>query len=220
MPDNLLTGNDNANTLQGGPGGDLIYGYDPEGEAGTVGAIRAIRVADGLHLPLYAVSPPGDLERLFIVEKTGVIRILDLVTGEVKAEPFLDLSGEVLSAGEQGLLGLAFHPDYARNGYLYVNLIRPDGDTEIRRYQVVAGDADRADQGSATSIIRIDQPQGLANHKAGWLGFGPDGFLYAALGDGGGGRDPNNFAQNPDVLLGKMLRLDVDTDSFPDASRN
>jgi glucose/arabinose dehydrogenase len=122
--------------------------------------------------------------------------------------------------GEQGLLGLAFHPDYAQNGWFYVNLIRPDGDTEIRRYHVSAADPDRANVASAETVIRIAQPD-FTNHKAGWLDFGPDGYLYAALGDGGSGGDPGNNAQNPNSLLGKMLRLDVDADAFPrNAARN
>jgi glucose/arabinose dehydrogenase len=220
MPDNLITGNNNANTRTGGSGDDLIYGYNPNGQQGAVGSIFATRVAEGLDAPLFAVSPPGDLGRLFIVEKAGAIRILDLATGNVLPQPFLDLRGQIAVAGEQGLLGLAFHPDYAQNGWFYVNLIRPDGDTEIRRYQVSSADPDRANAASGETVIHIDQPAGRTNHKAGWLDFGPDGYLYAALGDGGSGGDPDNHAQNRDSLLGKMLRLDVDGDDFADAGRN
>jgi glucose/arabinose dehydrogenase len=219
MPESLIIGNNNANTRAGGSGDDLIYGYNPDGQQGNAVSISANRVAAGLDAPLFAVSPPGDLGRLFIVEKAGAIKILDLATGEVLAQPFLDLRGQILADGERGLLGLAFHPDYAQNGWFYVNLIRPDGDTEIRRYQVSAADPDRADAGSAETVIQIDQPD-FSNHKAGWLDFGPDGHLYAALGDGGGGGDPDNHAQNGDSLLGKMLRLDVDGDDFADAARN
>ena len=221
MPRNLVISNNNANTRTGGSGDDLIYGYNPDGQQGAVGSISATQVAADLDAPLFAVSPPGDLGRLFIVEKAGAVRILDLATGNVLSQPFLDLRGQIAVAGEQGLLGLAFHPDYAQNGWFYVNLIRPDGDTEIRRYQVSAGNPDLADAASAETVIRIDQPDdGRSNHKAGWLDFGPDGYLYAALGDGGGGGDPDNRAQNGDSLLGKMLRLDVDGDDFADAARN
>src|SRR5688572_5739582 len=220
MPENLITGTNGTNTRIGGAGDDLIYGYNPDGQQGSAGSISATRVAAGLDAPLFAVSPPGDLGRLFIVEKAGAVKILDLATGKVLPQPFLDLRGQILADGERGLLGLAFHPDHAENGYFYVNLIRPDGDTEIRRYQVSAADPDRANAASAETVIVIDQPADRTNHKAGWLDFGPDGYLYAALGDGGGGGDPDNNAQNRDSLLGKMLRLDVDGDDFADAVSN
>lgn len=217
----LLVGDDGSSTLEGTGGQDLIYGFDPQGPQSEVGAIAAARVATGLDQPLYAVAPPGDLDRLFIVEKTGRVALLDLDTQQVRSTAFLDLSGEVSPAGEGGLLGLAFDPDFAQNGYFYVNLINPAGDTEIRRYRVSTGDADVADAASATSILSVDQPPGLANHKGGWLGFGSDGDLYVALGDGGGSGDPSGNGQNASSLLGKILRLDVRGDAFPaDPARN
>ena len=106
------------------------------------------------------------------------------------ATPFIDLATEISAAGEGGLLGLAFDPDYAQNGFFYVNLINLNGDTEVRRYHV-SGNPNVADAGSATPILAIDQPDGLSNHKAGWIGFGPDGYLYIATGDGGGRGDPD-----------------------------
>lgn len=159
-------------------------------------------VADGFELPLLATSA-GD-ERLFVVEQTGRIRIV--VDGAVAATPFLDLSAEVSSGGEQGLLGLAFHPDYAENGRFFVNYTDSDGDTQVVAY-TASGDV--ADAGSATPLFSVDQP--YANHNGGWLGFGPDGRLYVGMGDGGSGGDPEGNGQNPDVLLAKILRLDVDT---------
>src|SRR5688572_3799216 len=161
-----LTGDNGSNTLEGGAGDDLIYGFDPNGPQRHVNSIAATRVAAGLSQPLFAVSPPDDLGRLFIVEKTGQIRILDLATQQVLPTPFLDLSGKIATSGEQGLLGLAFDPDYAQNGYFYVNLINTSGDTQIRRYQVSPTDPNRASAGSATPVITIDQPAGLTNHKA------------------------------------------------------
>jgi glucose/arabinose dehydrogenase len=223
MPESLLTGNDGADSIQGGAADDLIYGYDPSGPQGNVDSISGIRVATGLDQPLFTASPPGDLNRLFVVEKTGAIRVLDLASGQVGAEPFLDLSGQISIEGERGLLGFAFHPDFAQNGYFYVNLIRLDGSAEIRRYQVSAADPDRADASSGETVVVIEQssPYTFYSHKAGWLGFGPDGYLYSAIGDGGSGSDPHNSAQNLDSLLGKMLRLDVDADAFPaDPTRN
>ena len=216
----LIVGNDAANTLPGSSGADLIYGFNPDGPQSQVGAIPATRVATALTQPLFAGAPPGDLSRLFIVEKTGAIKILDLGSGQVLATPFLNVSTQIDPAGEGGLLGLAFHPDFAHNGLFYVNLINTSGDTEIRRYQV-SGNPNVANPASASLVIAIDQPSGLSNHKGGWLGFGRDGYLYAALGDGGGGGDPFNNGQNIDSLLGKMLRLDVNGDAFPgDPGRN
>jgi len=164
--------------------------------------LTAQLVAGGFELPVFATSPGDD--RLFVVEQTG--RILVLVDGQVKPEPFLDLRGQVSGGGEQGLLGLAFHPEYANNGRVFVNYTDAGGDTQVVAY-TAAGDA--ADPGSATTLFSVDQP--YANHNGGWLGFGPDGLLYVAMGDGGAGGDPQGNGQNPEALLGKILRIDVDT---------
>ena len=160
-------------------------------------------VSDALDQPVYAIAPSAD-PRLFVVEQTGRIRIL--VDGKLTATPFLDLSGSISSGGEQGLLGLAFHPRYAENGRFFVHYTDKDGDTHIVGYTVSADPA-VADPASAAELLRIEQP--YANHNGGWLGFGPDGYLYIGMGDGGSGGDPENRAQNPDELLGKILRLAV-----------
>ncbi|HEX6977699.1 MAG TPA: PQQ-dependent sugar dehydrogenase [Alphaproteobacteria bacterium] len=215
----VQVGDAGANTIAGGDGADLIYGFDPDGLQ-AVDAIAAKRVAADLSQPVFVASPPGDANRLFIVERTGQIEILDLATGQFAAVPFLDVSGEIVTTGEQGLLGLAFDPAYEQNGIFYVDLNNTRGDTEIRSYRV-SEDPNRADVSSAQLVIAVDQPDQFSNHKGGWLGFGPDGYLYVALGDGGGGGDPFDNAQNVDSLLGKILRLDVSTDAFPaDAGRN
>ncbi len=179
-----------------------------------------------LNSPLFLTAPPGDTARLFVVEKGGMIRILNPVTGLVAPTPFLNLTGQIATAGEQGLLGLAFHPNFAQiqNRFFYV-YVSVAGFSEIRRYQVSNTDPDQADSSTSTLVIRVDQrlPDGslFTNHKAGWLGFGPDGYLYAALGDGGGGGDLTGRGQSLDSLLGKMLRLDVNNDQFPaDPTRN
>src|SRR5829696_2343483 len=214
----LIVGNDGANVLQGGPGAELIYGFDPNGPQGTTSAITATRVAAGLAEPVFATAPPGDVGRLFIVEKGGRIQILDLATGAMLAAPFLDITSEVNPFGEQGLLGLAFHPDYATNGLFYVYLSTPSGDAEVRRYQVSAGDPNRADAATAQLVTAFDYPATSANHRAGWIGFGPDDMLYVATGDGG--IDPGT-AQRLDTPLGKILRLDIDADAFlADPTRN
>ncbi len=216
---NVIVGNDGTNTLQGGAGADLIYGFDPDGPQGNVSSISAARVAIGLSQPVFAISPPGDISHLYIVERTGQIKILDLTTGATSI--FLDLSSQITTIGEGGLLGLAFDPEYAQNGYFYVDLTNPSDDTEIRRYQVSSGDPSQADPSSATLVITVDQPNGLTNHKGGWVGFGPDGYLYITLGDGGGGGDPFGNGQNAGTLLGKILRLDAHGDDFPaDPTRN
>lgn len=171
------------------------------------GGIRLAPVAQGLDSPVLVTAPAGD-PRLFVVEQTG--RILILVDGAVQAVPFLDVSDRVSVGGERGLLGLAFHPDYASNGRFFVNYTDVEGNTQVVGY-TASGDA--ADPGSATPLFSVDQP--FANHNGGWLGFGPDGLLYVGMGDGGSGGDPGNRAQNPEELLGKILRVDVDAGAAP-----
>ena len=201
--------------LAGCPGGDGNVGTTtppPPHPAFTLG-LEQINTGFNLTFPLFLTAPPGDMLRLFVVEKGGLIKIVDR-TNNTLIGTFLDISGLVSTGGEQGLLGLVFHPNFELNGFFYVNLINLNGDTEIRRYHVPSITPNVADPMSALLIISIDQPATLTNHKAGWLGFGQDGFLYAALGDGGGGGDPSNNAQNLNSLLGKMLRLDVNDDDF------
>ncbi len=171
-------------------------------------------VTNNLVAPVYLTHAPGDFDRLFVIEKSGLIRIIK--DKLVLDKPFLDLTDVVRTNGnEQGLLGLAFHPDYAMNGLFYVNYTRiPDGATTIAHYQVTA-DPEVADFESAQLIITVTQPG--QTHNGGWLDFSPlDGYLYTAIGDGGGGYDPDDDAQNLDVLLGKIIRVDVNCDGFPD----
>ena len=216
---NQINGTDGGDTLQGGASDDLIYGFDPNGAQANVTSISATRVATGLSQPVFAAAPPGDIDHLYIVERTGQIDILDLGTGALTR--FLDLSRQVSTIGEGGLLGLAFDPNFAQNGYFYVDLTNTNDDTEIRRYQIFAARRNLADRASATPILGVDQPAGRTNHKAGWIGFGPEGDFYVPLGDGGGGGDPDRNAQNPLSPLGKILRIDVHGDDFPnDPTRN
>ena len=210
---NLIVGNDNANTLNGTGGNDVIYGFNPQGPQSTAKTIHATQVATGLNQPIFAGAPKGDTSRLFIVEKEGVIKILHTHTGQVLATPFIDIQDEVDAGGEKGLLGLAFDPDFANNGFFYVDMINTAGDTEIRRYHI-SGDPNVADEASMTKVLTIDQPD-FSNHKAGWIDFGQDGYPYIATGDGGSSGDPLNNGQNINVLLGKMLRIDVSADAFP-----
>ena len=162
-------------------------------------------IVSGLERPV-DIQPAGD-ERLFIIEKNGHIRIL--LDGELIDFPFLSISDRVGSRGnEQGLLGLAFHPKYTENGLFFVNYTDKDGDTIIARYRVTP-DPNIADPSSEIVLLRVKQPFG--NHNGGALAFGPDGYLYAGLGDGGSAGDPLGNAQKLDTLLGKILRLDVDS---------
>lgn len=198
---------------------------DVEPPSGHV-SLTLKRVVDGLNRPLFAVSPPGDGDRLFVVEQhTGNIRIVDLSTNSIRPQPFLRIAG-LGNSNEQGLLGLAFHPEYSDNGLFYVNFTERNGTTSIRRYRASSTDANEADPDSATTVLKIAQPQ--RNHNGGWIGFGPDGFLYIATGDGGGGFDLGR-GHNPTIgnaqditnnLLGKLLRVDVAGDDFPGEDRS
>jgi glucose/arabinose dehydrogenase len=153
------------------------------------------------------IKNAGD-DRLFIVEKAGLIWIMSK-DGVKLPTPFLDIVSLVNSgANERGLLGLAFHPDYATNGYFYVNYTGAGGHTRISRFSRSMADPNLADPGSELILMTVNQP--FNNHNAGDLAFGPDGYLYIGMGDGGSGGDPGNRSQNPQDLLGKMLRIDVD----------
>jgi glucose/arabinose dehydrogenase len=173
------------------------------------------RVATGLSSPLAVVAPPGDTERVFIVEQnSATIKIMDVSTGVINATPFLVVSDVRSSGFEQGLLGLAFHPNYASNRQFFVNYTSNSlgGDTVIARYTVSA-DPDIANNDKDVILI-IDQF--ASNHNGGWIGFSPiDEYLYIATGDGGSFCDPGEKAQNINLLQGKMLRIDVDGDDFP-----
>jgi hypothetical protein len=162
---------------------------------------RLEQVAAGLSSPLYLTAPPADA-RLFIVEKTGGIRIVK--EGALLEAPFLDLSAKVSTGSEQGLLGMAFDPEYATNGRFVVHYTDLAGNTVLSRLQVSA-DPDRADPASEQLILTVAQP--APNHNGGQVAFGPDGFLYLGLGDGGG--DPQNRGQDLSDLLGSILRIDV-----------
>ena len=201
-------------TIDGGNGNDAIFGYGT-GAAPANTAIAATQVASGLSSPVFFTQAPDASTRGFIVEQGGVIKIIDLATNAIAATPFLDISAQVNGDGERGLLGLAFHPDYATNGLLYVKYTNLAGANVLSEFKVSANDPGRVDTASERVLLTITQP--FTNHNGGWIGFGPDGMLYLATGDGGDGGDPFGNAQNIDSLLGKILRIDVDsrTGSLP-----
>jgi glucose/arabinose dehydrogenase len=165
--------------------------------------LRLEQVGDAFRSPVFVTSPPGD-SRLFVVEQAGRIRILK--NGRMVDQPFLDISSRVRGGGEQGLLSMAFHPDYRTNGWFYVNFTDRNGDTHIERFKAGAN-PDVADLASMLLVLKIDQP--YSNHNGGLVMFGPDGMLYIGMGDGGSGGDPKGNGQNQRALLGKLLRINV-----------
>ena len=178
----------------------------PAAPSGPAPAIALKVVATGLSAPLGIVSSADGTGRLFIVEQTG--QILVLKNGAVLATPFLDISSQISEGGEQGLLGLAFHPQYACSGRFFVDYTDRDGNTVVAEYHVSATDPDRADPQPTAHILHVAQP--FPNHNGGEVLFGPDGMLYIGLGDGGSEGDPMGNGQRTDTLLGKLLRIDVD----------
>ena len=189
----------------------------------AVSGLTVTRVASGLSQPIYVTAPPGDTSRLFIVQQSGQVLILNLATETMNATPFLNIQTRLVAGGERGLLGIAFDPNYATNGKFYVNYTAPggvwgNGITRVSQF-TVSGSPNLADDTSEKILLSFDQPQ--ANHNGGWIGFSPRAGdannLYIASGDGGGGNDqgtghiePGGNAQNPTTLLGKMLRITLD----------
>ncbi|MGE0179731.1 MAG: PQQ-dependent sugar dehydrogenase [Sphingomonas sp.] len=183
-------------------------------------SFRVARVGTGFASPVFVAPVPDNSGRVFVVQQAGLIRILNPANGSVAPTPFLDVTTQTTTNGERGLLGLATAPDFATSGNFYVFLTNLAGNIEVRRYRTLAGNRDQADPASGDLILAIPHP-GQSNHNGGWIGFGPDGFLYVATGDGGGAGDPGGNAQNRNSLLGKILRIDVAGDAFPgDPSRD
>lgn len=169
--------------------------------------LKLKQIATGL-VAAVDIANCGD-SRLFVVRKHGVIHVFDS-TGKMNQLPFLNIQPRVRESFEQGLLGLAFHPNYAQNGWFFVHYsVNPDSSGQISRFTVSATNPNRADPDSELKILNIKQP--AENHNGGCIKFGPDGMLYIGMGDGGWGGDPLNSGQRPDALLGKMLRIDVDS---------
>jgi glucose/arabinose dehydrogenase len=166
-----------------------------------------VRIAHGLSKPVFITHSGDNNGRLFVVEQTGRIRVIK--KGVLQSTPFLDLRSKISTAGgEQGLLGLAFHPDYKTNRKFYVNYTDRSGATVIAQYLRSATNPSRAET-TEKIVLRIAQPYG--NHNGGMIAFGPDRYLYIGMGDGGSAGDPGNRAQSLDSLLGKVLRINIDT---------
>jgi len=182
----------------------LLFGLLAYGQP----SLQYVQVHTGLSNPVDIANAGDGSNRLFIVEKAGVIKIVQ--DGNILPTPFLDIDPLVNStANERGLLGLAFHPNYEVNGYFYVNYTNNSGTTTISRFKVSDSDPNIADASSEDIMISISQP--FSNHNAGDLGFSPvDNYLYIPMGDGGSGGDPGCRSQDSTLMLGKMLRIDVD----------
>ena len=173
----------------------------------AVAAVELVPVLSGLASPVFAGNAGDGSNRLFVIEQAGVVRVRQ--PGASTAGTFLDIRAKIAAGGERGLLGLAFHPQFASNGRFYVDYTRAaDGAIVIAEYRLSA-DPNAADPATEKVLLTIPHPT-FANHNGGMLAFGPDHLLYIGVGDGGSGNDPPNNAQNLDVLLGKILRIDVD----------
>ncbi|NDJ76612.1 MAG: PQQ-dependent sugar dehydrogenase [Chloroflexi bacterium] len=174
-----------------------------------------VEITSGLSRPVYLTHAGDGSGRLFIVEQSGTIWTMQ--DGTLLDTPFLDVSGLISPEAltdrytERGLLGLAFHPDFASNGQFFINYTDQSGHSVLARYTVSGSDPNQADLASAEQLLYVQQP--FSNHNGGHLAFGPDGYLYLALGDGGSAGDPRQNGQNPTTLLGTILRLDVSTES-------
>ena len=170
--------------------------------SGRAGALGLVRIADGFAYPLQVVVPPGGArDELYVVQQAGLVRVLK--GGKIQPKPFLDVRRLITAGGEQGLLGLAFAPDYVTSRQFVVDYTDRNGDTRIVRYR---SNGTRALPASARQLLFVDQP--YPNHNGGMVAYGRDGMLYVGMGDGGSGGDPENRAQNPSSLLGKILKLD------------
>ena len=175
----------------------------------SLAQIELVPVVSGLSSPVFVGHAGDNLNRLFIVEQAGIIKVLQPGAGDPTT--FLDIRTKILAGGERGLLGLAFHPQYMSNGRFFVFYTRAgDGALVIAEYSASPPSSNTAASATEEILLTIPHP-GFSNHNGGMLAFGPDGFLYAGVGDGGGANDPNNNAQNIETLLGKILRIDVNS---------
>jgi len=207
------TGDRTAQVTAAGPGATSVlasFGGSAGSAAIVVSATPSVQLlASGLSAPLYLTQPAGDASRLFVVEQPGLIHVIH--NGTLVPAPFLDITSLVLYDGERGLLSMAFHPNYGHNGQFFVDYTDRNGDIQVVRYTVSA-DPDVALPASAQPILSIDHHT-FPNHNGGLLLFGPDGFLYIGVGDGGGGGDPLGNGQSTADLLGDILRIDVNSGS-------
>ncbi len=207
----------------GDPGGGAAAGGAPpamfscDAPTGTLPELAAIDLGLAIEEPVQVRSPPGRPDTLFVVERTGAVRVIE--DDALLSQPFLDLSQQIRIGPEEGVLGLVFHPEYEANGRLFIHYSKAiTGASTVEEYARSANDADRADPGAVGLVL--SEPTAQPNHNGGALEFGPDGQLYISLGDGGGANDPECDAQSTSNLLGKILRVDVEAAGYPAATGN
>jgi glucose/arabinose dehydrogenase len=193
-------GGGTASPVEGTPSGPVVRTETEEPEPLR---LKLTSIATDLNAPVHLASTPSEPDRLYVVEQAG--RILAIDDGTLSAQAFLDIRSDVASGGEQGLLSVAFHPKYEENHLFYVNYTDLNGDTRVVKFDAQDGGSPQRKR----ELLFVDQP--YSDHNGGQLAFGPDGRLYVGMGDGGGGGDPENRAQNLDDRLGKLLSIDVDT---------
>jgi hypothetical protein len=214
---NPIDGTLAGEVLVGTSGGDVMTGAARGVVASTAPGFTT--VATGLGPATFGVALPGDAGRMLVSDQTGVLRSVDLANGS--ATTVLDISAEVAPVGEQGLIGVAVHPEFWANGRIFVFFSNGAGDTVLREHRVDPANQGAVLPGSGRDKLTVPQPGDFTNHKGGWIAFAPDGTLLVATGDGGGSGDPLGTGQNPNDLLGSILRIDVDGDGFPaDPGRN
>jgi glucose/arabinose dehydrogenase len=193
--------------------GALLFKIKPEGSTGELQHQYEVKAAFpnlSFNSPVGIYNAGDGSNRLFVVEQQGMIKVFENIESVTIASVFLDIRDRVISGGELGLLGLAFHPNFSLNGYLYVDYTTSNPlRTVVSRFSVSPNNADKADANSEVVLLQVEQP--YTNHNGGQIAFGPDSYLYIALGDGGGGGDPLGNAQNLSTLLGSILRIDVDS---------
>lgn len=173
------------------------------------GAVSTRCVATGFDTPVYLTGRGDSSGKVLVVQKSGLVRVLDPQTGTIDATPFLDVTSQVATDGERGLLGLALAPDFSTSGLVYIYMTATNGDIQIRKFTATAAGA------TGNGDIIFSTPHTRNNHNGGWLGFDANGLLVFSTGDGGGAGDPDGNAQNKNALLGKILRIDPRSDSYP-----
>jgi Ca2+-binding RTX toxin-like protein len=211
----VIKGDNGSNSLLGGEADEIIYGFTAHAAGSTISATKIASYTPTpttSAVPLAITAAPNDPDHLFIVDRRGMVKVMDLAAGKMHSSNFMDLSSEIPVSGEQGMLGFAFDPNHEENGRVYVYMSTHSGDVEIRRYTTSADNPYAVDPDSKHVVKKIDFPEGTTRHRAGWMDFGPDGNLYVTVGDATNGANAQRLT-NP---FGKVLRIDVNGDDFPD----
>jgi Ca2+-binding RTX toxin-like protein len=211
----VIKGDNGSNSLLGGEADEIIYGFTAHPAGSSISATKIASYSPSPTtnaVPLAITAPSNDPDHLFIVDRRGIVKVMDLAAGKMHTSNFMDLSSEIPITGEQGMLGFTFDPNHAENGHVFVYMSTHSGDVEIRRYTTSADNPYAVDPDSKHVVKKIDFPDGTTRHRSGWMDFGPDGKLYVTVGDATNGANAQQLS-NP---FGKVLRIDVNGDDFPD----